>query len=167
MLRYGISYGGDAVFSRPNNTDAYSGGDVVGPATSAGGGILPLVGAGPSGVGGLLVMSTTLLIGAASVPGGMTTMFLHLYNASPASAFADGDAWSLADADREEYLGSLALGTPADAGANLFIAVDNINKQIRMGGNASGALWAYLVTTAGWTPAAETPFRVGVRGYGC
>lgn len=166
MFCSGLSYGGDAIFTRPNNTTAYSAGTCIGSSTSAGGGILTLVGAGPSGVAGLIIMSTTLLIGAASVPGGMTTMFLHLYNASPASAFADGDTWSLADADREEYLGSLALGTPADVGASLWIAVDNINKQIRMGGNAGGNLYAYLVTTAGFTPAAETPFRVGMRGYG-
>lgn len=166
MIALGQSFGADAIFSRPNNTTNYDSGDCVGPLTSAGGAILPLVSAGPSGVGGLIINSTALLIGATAVPAGMSTMFLHLYGSSPGSVFADGETWDLPSGDRDAYLGALALGTPVDVGASLWIAVDNINKQIRMAGNAGGNLWAYLVTTGGFTPGASTAFRASFRGLG-
>ena len=162
----GRSFGANAIFSRPDDTTAYGAGDIIGTAKAAGGGITTLVAAGPSGVDGLMINSSTLLIGASAVPGGMTTLFLHLYKSSPPSVLQDGDTWDLPSGDRSAYLGALALGTPADVGASLFVAVDNIGKEVFMGGNTGGALYAYLVTTAGFTPAALTEFRVGVNGYG-
>lgn len=166
MIARALSYGADAIFARPGDTTAYDAGDVIGTSKSAGGGVTTLVDAGPSAVAGLIINSTTLLIGATAVPGGMSTLFYHLYRVTPPSALVDGETWDLPSGDRDAYLGALALGTPVDVGASLWVAVDAINKMIRMGGNTGGTLYGYLVTTAGFTPAASTAFRVGVRGYG-
>jgi hypothetical protein len=77
---------------------------------------------------------------------------LHLFNAALASPIADNAAFDLAVADRDKYLGSLALGTPVDIGTSLWVEVNSLNKLIRV--PSGGAVIGYLVNAATITPTA-------------
>lgn len=106
--------------------------------------------------GGMIeIISTSLYIADTAVVAGQTSFTLHLYNVTPPSAHADNDAWDLPATDLAAYLGSLALGTPADLGSNEWIAVDNIHKLIKVSSSTSGgSIWAELITVGAHTAAA-------------
>lgn len=78
---------------------------------------------------------------------------LPLYSATPPSAQADNAAWSLASADLPGYRGSLALGTPVDLGAALFVKTKVLDEDIRLL-STSSSLWGELQTIAGFTATA-------------
>jgi len=155
-------------FTRPNNTTAYSGGDVVGVPDSgtpanAGSAVLTF---SSDGAGDLLtnITSTELMIALGAVPGSMTSFLLHLYSASPPSALLDNAAWDLPSGDRSVYLGSVTMGTPADIGSTLYIQTTGLSKRVKAG--ASGTLWGYLVTAGGYTPAAYEAFTLRLHSEG-
>lgn len=141
--------------TRPNDTAAYIAGDVIGAAT----GSTAAVEFTPIGVADRVVEITnsTFTIGATSVPAGMTSFTLHLYSITPPSAKGDNAAWDLPAGDVASYMGSFSLGTPADVGSTLFIQNLSVGKQVRL---ATTSLFAYLVTDAGFTPAANTTFDI-------
>lgn len=155
----------------PERTSAFSASASFTPAAAAyGAGDVMSVAQELSGIGGklgsgLIIMSTTLLVAHTAVISGETSYTLHLYGVTPPSAHADNDAWDLPAGDRAAYLGSLALGTPVDIGSSLYVAVDNINKQIvvpsAIGG---GSLWAELVTVGAFTATAAAR-TVRINGY--
>jgi len=136
------AYDVSLLVTRPANVTAYTAVDTVG-------GALTFASIGPSA-------STIMITGAqlepriASIPSGMTSFRLYLYNVTPPSAVADNGAWDLPSGDRESFLGFIDLGSPADLGATCYVEVNNINKQIKLDGTS---LFAYLVTTGGFTPA--------------
>jgi hypothetical protein len=138
-----MAYKSKTTITRPANTDAYIAGDVVGGAFLLKG--LPIN-------SDLLITNTKFDVHVTGVPSGMTSFSLKLYNDTPPSALADNAAWDLPAGDRANYLTSIPLGSPADIGSTLTVEADQINKQIRSG---STGVWAYLVTTAGYTPASE------------
>lgn len=145
-------------FNRTSDTNAYTGNDVLGPAT---GSTAAINFSGLGGVGeDVLLTSTTLLIALSSVTSGMTSFTLHLYNGLPASALGDNAAFDLPSGDRVNYLGAIALGTPVDLGASLFVEANNIQKHIKLTDN----LYGYLVTAGGYTPASGTTYTVGLHG---
>lgn len=144
--------------TRVNDTNAYAAGDVIGPATGSTA-ARTFSKVAPSGGGAVLIRSTTLEIDASAVIVSETSYTLHLYSDVPPSALGDNVAWDLPAGDRGTYLGSLALGTPADIGSSLFIAVDGINKAIVLPGEN---LYAYLVTVGGYTPTASRVFRIKI-----
>jgi hypothetical protein len=72
----------------------------------------------------------------------------------------DNAPWDLPSGDRASYLGSLALGTPADVGASLFIVVDGITKQLSLQGEG---LFGYLVTVGAYTPTASRVYRITIH----
>jgi hypothetical protein len=69
----------------------------------------------------LRVMTAFTKIDRTGVISGETSYTLQVYNVTQPSAQADNDAWTLASADLSAYCGSIALGTPADLGAALFV----------------------------------------------
>lgn len=132
--------------TRPNDTTAYIAGDVVG-------GVIEFVGMGSGYNSRLLLTSTQLRWDVSSIPAGATSFTLQLYSASPPSALADNAPWDLPSGDRAYYLGSISLGTPVDLGSTCYVEQNIINKEVRLSGTS---IYAYCVTAAGYTPAAET-----------
>jgi len=152
----GLAYAPQLSVTRTNDTNVYAAGDVIGTGTGAGGAVLEFLLAGPSN-GDIIITDDDLRIDVSAVPSGMTSFRLHLYSATPPSAFGDNAAWDLSSAgDRAAYLGYLDLGTPVDLGSTLFVQTSAVNKKLRMGAGTS--LFAYLQTIGGFTPAANTVF---------
>lgn len=140
------SFDSMAEFIRPADTTAYTAGDVVGPTLAVI--VFDYLG-DPSE--SIVITDADIRIDVASVPAGMTSFRLHLYNASPASALADNAPWDLPAGDRAAYLGYVDLGTPVDVGSTLFVQTEGIgSKQIKMG--VTSSLFGYLVTNGGFTP---------------
>lgn len=146
------AYSAPVSFIRPNDTTAYLAGDVVGPTAAA----LAFPNMGPSG-GEIMITSAALEIDIAAVPSGMTSFDLYLYNVTPPSALADNAPFDLPSGDRASFLGKFSLGTPVDLGSTLYVELTGINKQVKLAGTG---LFAYLVSIAGWTPAAVTVGKI-------
>lgn len=140
-----IGYAAQTTVTRPANVTPYTALDVVGGAIE-----FPLM--GPAGAH-IKITSSDLRIDIAAVPAGMTTFRLHMYNVTPPSALADNTAWDLPAGDRASYLGYIDLGTPVDVGSTLTVQTDVLNRQIKLSGTS---LFGYLVTTGGFTPAANS-----------
>jgi hypothetical protein len=142
-----------AVITRPANQTAYTGGDVVGGAFK----LLPQVANIPGSE--VLVTTVGLRIDIAAVPSGMTSFTLHCYKKTPPSAFADNAVWVLSAADRAEYLGEIALGSPAAKGATspvtLNVGSDQIYKHLKLDPTET-TIYCYLVSNGGFTPAGNS-----------
>lgn len=76
---------------------------------------------------------------------------IQTYSATQPSAQADNDAWTLASGDLASYRGSMAIGTPVDLGAALFVRTPYQDFDVRL---TTSSLWARLQTLAGFTPTA-------------
>lgn len=137
-----------ATITRPANTTQYAAGDVVGGAITLATGLT-------SGQRCMLT-SMDLMLQIAALPGtpGMTTLDVHFYNVTPPSAIADNGVFDIPSGDRASYLGKVSLTTPIDYGSTLMSQLDNINKQFQLSGSSN--LFAYLVTTTSYTPAANS-----------
>lgn len=146
-----------AAITRPANTTAYTANDVVG-------GVLTFSNVSPVAGGPIMLTSIDLRYDVASIPSGMTSFRLYLYNATPPSAIADNGAWDLGSGDRSAFIGFVDLGAPADIGSTLFAQVDGVNKQVHCA-SGSTSLFGYLVTLGGYTPAANSEtVQVTLRG---
>ncbi len=157
----GPSWTPSVSITRPADTTAYAAGDVIGTATSA---IHTLTPAGPSFGGAVLITNVTLELDIASVPAGMTTFRLHLFNASP-TAIADNAAFDLLSADRSKYLGFVDLPTPLDFGSTLWSETESqiywsIRKQVTL---VDANLYGVLQTVGGYTPASASVFVLTVK----
>jgi len=86
---------------------------------------------------------------------------LYLYTETPPSAFADNAAWTLTSADVPFYVGAVAVGTPVDLGAGLFIKVGTHVLDVDM---TSASLFGYLVNSGTMTPTAVAR-QVKLLGY--
>lgn len=135
--------------TRPANATPYTAGDCIGAAAAA----LTFATGMTSGQR-VMIAGADLEYDVAALPAGMTTCRLYLYSVTPPSAIADNAAWDLPSGDRASYLGYVDLGQLVDLGSTLFVQTDNINKAIQLSGSAS--VFAYLVTTAGFTPAGNS-----------
>lgn len=140
-------YRSAAAITRPANTTAYSAGDVVG-------GVLTFLAAGPT-AGHVVLMSCDFRYDVASVPSGATSFRLYLYSVTPPSALADNAGWDLPAGDRNAFIGYVDLGSVVDLGSTLFAQADQVNKQVKLGASET-ALYGYLVTSAAFTPAANS-----------
>lgn len=145
-------YSSSVAITRPSDTDAYTAGDVVGATVAA----LEFKQIGPAGRD-VMINGSTLRIDLSGVPASMTSFTLHLYSVTPPSALADNAAWDLPAGDRSAYLGSIALGTPADVGSTLFIQATGLAKQVKL---ATDSLFAYLVTAGGYTPTSAATAQI-------
>lgn len=149
----GINNGGSVAISasstRPDNTDAYIAGDVVGtsPATN-----ISFSGVSSVAGGSVVLQSISLRIDVAAIPAGMSTFRLHLYNADP-TAIADSAAYNLPSGDRTKYLGFIEVDTPIDLGDTLWVQKDNIGMLINLA-TGSTSLYGMLETRGGYTPTA-------------
>ncbi len=130
---------------------AYGAGDIMSVAqelifTNSDGSAIP--------VGSLIrVLSTVIKIDITAVPSGQTSYTGQLYSSTPPSAQADNDLWSLASADLTVYRGPIALGTPVDGGAALYIKGQYTDTDIKLAADKS-SLFMQLVTDGAHTAAA-------------
>lgn len=151
--------------TRPADATAYGAGDVVGPSSSTGGGVLKFDQVGGEG-SAILITDADLRIDLSSVTSGMTSWRLHLYSRPPGSQYADNTAWDLPAVDREAYLGYVEMGTIVDVGATLFVQAGQVNKKIYLGYDPM-PLYGYLVTTGAYTPASGTTMSLRLNGIPC
>jgi hypothetical protein len=148
-------YSASVSLTRTNDTNAYTANDVVGAATGSTA-ALTFASMGPS-AGRIMITSVSIEIDASAVISGETSYTLHLYDVTPPSALGDNAAFDLPSGDRSNYLGSIALGTPADLGSTLYVEANQINKQLKLAGTS---LFGYLVTAGAHTPTASRVYVV-------
>lgn len=141
--------------TRPGDTTPYTANDVVG-------GVLEF----PFATGRnrpLYITGSRFMIGASAVISGETSYTLQLYKVTPPSAYADNAAWDLPAGDRNAYIGSIALGTPVDLGATLYVEQNILNKEVK-GDGSTNSIFAYLVTNGGYTPTASRVYDITLTG---
>jgi len=143
--------------TRPADTTPYTANDAMGDTN--GSAILAFAGLAKSGGGEVMITSIEMQMDISGVISGMSTYYLHLYNAAPA-AIADNAAWDFATADRGKYLGRIPLFGLVDLGGTLFADNDKINKQIKLPGTT---LYAVLQTVGGFTPASGAVTKVTIH----
>ncbi len=101
------------------------------------------------------ILSTVVKIDATAVVSGETSYSLPIYSVTPPSAQADNAAWTLASVDLPSYRGTLALGTPVDLGAALYVksqVIDPVTSQPGMDVKLTGtSLFGRLVTAGAFT----------------
>lgn len=105
--------------------------------------------------GSLIRIYTTILrIDVSALQASEAAYSLVMYSVTPPSAQADNAAWTLASADLSAYLGTLALSTPVDAGAALYVqAQPTANQDIKLASTAT-SIFGELITVAGFTATA-------------
>lgn len=146
----GTGYTGTSTVTRAANQTPYSIGDVVG-------GALTIATAGPSG-GNVMITALRLLWNITALPSGMSTFNLYFYDVTPPSAIADNSPFTFGSGDRANFLGHVD---------NLSVAAIGVGTQSVQGelvgfleqfklAAASTSLFAYLVTNAAYTPAANS-----------
>jgi hypothetical protein len=122
------------------------------------GGALTIANVGPT-AGYILINSIRILLNITAVPSGMGNMILFLYDATPPSAVADNGAFTVASGDRSNLLtpNGISLGTPVlgVGGGTVVLQANNLGLQFKLA-SAQTSLWAYLVTTGAFTPAANS-----------
>lgn len=104
--------------------------------------------------GGALIriLSSVIKIDAAALISGEGAYTLQNYAAAQTTVQADNDPWTLTSADLAAYRGSLALGTPLDLGAALYVKTQFVDQQdVKLIGTS---LFGRLVTAGGATFAA-------------
>lgn len=135
--------------TRPANATAYTAGDVVGAAAAA----LTFTTGLTSGQRGMIT-SADIEYDIAALGAGNPTWRLYLYNITPPSALADNAAFDLPSGDRASYLGYIDIGASVDLGSTQHIQAANLNQPFQLSGSAN--LFAYLVSTTGFTPAGNS-----------
>lgn len=148
--------------TRPNDTTAYTALDVVGASPAAN---MQFTSIGSVAGGHVIITGISLRIDVASVPSGMTTFRLHLFDAAP-TAIADNSAMNLIAADRSKYLGFIEIPTPVDLGDTCWSRNDNINFKCKLA-SASTDLYGVLQTVSGFTPSSQTVKTVRISGVQC
>lgn len=135
--------------TRPANTTPYTANDVYGNIIE-----FPSIGTAGSNI---LLTSVDILFALASIPSGMTSFTLFIYNVSPPSAFQDNAAFSVPSGDRASILTprGISLGTAflATGGGTVATEVTNLSLQYQLL-SGSTSLFGYLVTSGAFTPAA-------------
>lgn len=159
MLDHSASaaYSASPTVTRPANATPYTAGDVVG-ATAA---VWTFTNIGPANDrmtraegARIRIDKSVLRITVTSVPAGMSTFRLHLYSASPASAYADNAVWTLHADDVASYLGYIDLGAPAlpaAGAAAIFVQTKQDLEPFKLAAG-SNTLYGYLVTNGAYTP---------------
>lgn len=152
-----------ASFTRPNDTNAYSIGDVVSDSTSSPT-VMTFSAVSQNPNTSVTIVGVSLRIDVSSVPAGMGIFRLHLYNASP-TAINDNSAFDLIAADRSKYLGFIDISTPEDFGSTLWAEVDNINFYCKLA-TGSTTLYGILETRAAFTPTAQAVKNITLKAIG-
>ena len=97
------------------------------------------------------VLDSLLRIDATALQASEAGYQLQTYSATQPSAQADNAAWTLASGDLTTYRGAMAIGTPVDLGAALFVRTPYQDFDVRL---TTSSLWARLQTLAGFTATA-------------
>lgn len=157
------AYRSEATLTRPADTTAYTAGDVIGGASA----IATFADIGASG-GHVLITRASLLIDNGTVPSGMSTMRLHLFDSSP-TAIADNAAFDIPSGDRTKYLGYIDIGTPVDMGSTCWIETSGdsttVPKQVKLA-SSSTSLYGLLETRGAYTPTSGSAYRVRLHSVG-
>jgi hypothetical protein len=152
MINSTVNYS-SATITRPDNTTAYAAYDMVGQKAvveaNAGTAVLEFLNVGE---GAIVLDEVNLRIDLNAVPANMAGFVLHLFSTAPATSLLDNGAFNLAAADRDLYLGAVAIGTPVDIGDTLYISATPAKRIILTGGK----LYGVLVTVGNYTPASKT-----------
>lgn len=137
--------------TRPNDTTAYTAGDVVGesPATN-----MTFANVLPNAAGAFVILGARIRIDVAAIPSGMAGFRLHLYNAAP-TAIADNAVYNLPSADRAKYLGYITILTTRDIGDTVWVQDDNLNATGKLAAGST-TLYGILETIGAYTPTAST-----------
>ena len=147
--------------TRPDNTTAYTAGDVVGTSPAAN---LEFEDILPEGAQNFYITDAKIEVEKSSVPAGMSTFTLHLYDAAP-TAIADNEAWTLLLADGGKYLGSIQFNTPVDLGTTLVYWKTGINIKRKLATDST-SIYGQLVTDGAWTPASEDVINITLETVG-
>ena len=145
-------------FTRPNDTNSYSAGDVVGTSPGAN---IEFTNMGVIGED-VFITSVKLRIDVSSIPSGMGSFRLHLFNAAP-TAIDDNSPFNLIAADRTKYIDFIDLDTPNDFGDTLFISANNVNIQTTL---VSTSIFGVLETRAAYTPTAQAAKAIKMKAVG-
>lgn len=140
---------------------AYGAGDVMGTTPAVELSFVDRNGVAVPAGSTIRILTATTKIDITAVPSGQTSYTLHLYSVTPPSAQADNDAWTLASGDLPSYLGSIALGTPVDLGAALYVRAGDLNMDIKLDAGKT-SVFGVLVTVGAHT-AAATARQIALR----
>jgi hypothetical protein len=138
-------------FARPADNIPYTGGDVIGDATTA---VHELANAGPAGA--LLMLDNVFSQWElAAVPSGATTFTDHFYDAAP-DAITDNSVWVLTSAnDKAHHLGSITYNAYGVVGGHLESQNPQLGQSFKLAAGST-SLWVERVTNGGFTPAGAT-----------
>lgn len=140
--------------TRPNDTNAYAAGDVVG-------GLITFPNMAPSSGGQVLITTSHFFRGSSALASGEASYTLHLYSAAPASPLADNAVWDVPSGDRAIYQGPIEIGTPVDLGSTIEVLVPYHGIQVT---SSDGNLYGYLKTNAIYTPQALSITHIELHG---
>lgn len=157
----GYGYTSGASMTRPNDTTAYTAGDVCGtsPATN-----ITFAGCSTIEGGHIIIMGVNLEVDVNAVPSGMSGFRLHLYDSAP-TAIADNTAYNLPSGDRTKYLGNIPIDSPSDLGDTLWVEMNNVNKKVKLA-SGSSTLYGILETLGAYTPTAQAVKKVTLQIVG-
>lgn len=153
-----------ATIPRPSNATAYTALDVVGIAdattpANAGSAVLDL--SPPGGANkALYVESLRLSTDQATVPAGMTTLRLHLYDTIP-TAILDNAPFVRSPADAANYLGYVDTGTMVADGGSVVNVASSVNLRIAL--KSTGKLYGILQTIGAFTPTSGAVKTITLR----
>lgn len=139
--------------TRPDNTTAYTAGDVVG---TDGATNLEFTNVVANSGATAIITGAMLEIDVNAVPSGMNSFRLHLYTSAP-TAIADNTAYNLPSGDRTKYAGWIDIDVPTDIGDTIFSRVNNVNFQVAP---STTSLFGLLETRGAYTPSAEDVAKV-------
>ena len=141
-------------YTRPANATPYTSGDVIGPDWEF---------SSKGEINMLYIMSVILRIDAGSLPSGMTTFKLHLYNSNTTVQLADNAVMTFLIADKEKYKTTIDLDAPVDKGDFLFSRTEGLNIPIKL---TDGKLYGRLETVGGYTPSSGAIKSISLIGVG-
>lgn len=148
------------VFDRPNDTTAYFAGDVIAANGQSYVTFSELLNEGAD----IYITNASVLIESASVPAGMGSFRLHLYNEAP-SGTTDNAAFAMGSGDAAKYKGYVELASPvAVGGSYIYRRNDTVNVQVALASGES-SLYGVLQTLNGWTPAANSEFKLSISYF--
>ena len=144
-----------ATITRPDNTTAYTAGDVFGesPATN-----IEFANILPTEAGHFYITDAKIEVVLSAVPANMSTFTLHLYSSAP-TAIADNSAWTLLAADGAKYLGSIEFDTPTDLGTTLIDWQGSVNIKRKLA-SSSTSIYGQLVTAGNYTPTSGEVIKI-------
>ena len=143
--------------TRPNNATPYTIGDVVGTDDW----VFDFAGCANA----LYLIAVALRIDVSSLPSGLSTFKLHLYNDVTAVQLTDNAPQTFLTADKDKYLMTINLDAPTDKGDFLFSRTSGIFDQITLK-KGSSKIYARLETDGAFTPTALAVKTLSLIGVG-